>query len=265
MDLQLTGKRAVVTGGSRGIGKAIARQLAREGADVAIGARSVGPLEETAQEIARETGRKIVPITVDTTNVDSIKAFVRKAGDALGGVDICVNSAARVGGATGGIEEIDEIEILKDFEEKVIGYLRVARECVPYMKANNWGRIINISGLAGRNPGTNLSGGSRNAATVNMSKALSNDLGKYGINVTAIYPGQTVTERTYDNLAPRAQSEGKSVEDLLAAQAERSVIRHNVTAEDIAYVVTFVCSPLAISITGEAIAVSGGQSPDVHF
>src|SRR5581483_11070860 len=181
MDLQLTGKRAVVTGGSRGIGKAIARQLAREGVDVAIGARSVGPLEETAQEIARETGRKIVPIVVDTTNVDSIKHFVRNAAEALGGgVDICVNSAARVGGATGGIEEIDEIEILKDFEEKVIGYLRVARECVPYMKANNWGRIINISGLAGRNPGTNLSGGSRNAATVNMTKALSNDLGKYG-------------------------------------------------------------------------------------
>ncbi len=265
MDLQLTGKRAIVTGGSRGIGKAIARQLAREGADVAIGARSEGPLREAAAELAAETGRKIVPVTVDTTDVASIKAFVKQAANALGGVDICVNSAARVGGATGGIEEIDENEILKDFEEKVIGYLRVARECVPYMKAAGWGRIINISGLAGRNPGTNLSGGSRNAATVNMSKALSNDLGKYGINVTAIYPGQTVTERTYDNLAPRAQQEGKSVDDLLAAQAERSVIRHNVTAEDIAYVVTFICSPLAISLTGEAIAVSGGQSPDVHF
>jgi NAD(P)-dependent dehydrogenase (short-subunit alcohol dehydrogenase family) len=265
MDLQLTGKRAVVTGGSRGIGKAIARQLAREGVDVAIGARSQLPLEEAAVELAKETGRKIVPVSVDTTNPESIKAFVRKAADALGGVDICVNSAARVGGATGGIEEIDEIEIMKDFEEKVIGYLRVARECVPYMKTSNWGRIINISGLAGRNPGTNLSGGSRNAATVNMTKALSNDLGKYGINVTAIYPGQTVTERTFDNLAPRARTENTSVDALLAQQAERTVIKHNVTAEDIAYVVTFVCSPLAISLTGEAIAVAGGQSPDVHF
>src|SRR4051794_34020445 len=244
MDLQLTGKRALVSGGSRGIGKAIARQLAREGCDVAIGARSEGPLNATVAEIAAETGRKIVGITVDTTDVNSIKAFAKQAADALGGIDICINSAARVGGATGGIEVIDENEIIKDFEEKVIGYLRVARECVPYMKQGNWGRIVNIGGLAGRNPGTAISGGARNAATVNMSKALSNDLGKYGINVTAISPGQTVTERTYDNLAPQAQTQGKSVDELLAAQAERSVIRHNVTAEDIAYVVTFVCSPL---------------------
>src|SRR5581483_7299232 len=115
MDLQLTGKRAVVTGGSRGIGKAIARQLAREGVDVAIGARSVGPLEETAQEIARETGRKIVPIVVDTTNVDSIKHFVRNAAETpCGGRHICGHPGARVGGATGGIEKIDEIRNPKD-------------------------------------------------------------------------------------------------------------------------------------------------------
>ena len=138
-----------------------------------------------------------------------------------------------------------------------------AKRC--HMKQNNWGRIINISGLAGRNPGTAISGGARNAATVNMTKALSNDLGKYGINVTAIYPGQTVTERTYDTLEAQASQQSTTVEALLEKQAERSVIRHNVTAEDIAHVVTFICSPLAVSITGEAIAVAGGQSPDVHF
>ena len=265
MDLQLTGKRAVVSGGSRGIGKAIALQLAREGCDVALGARTQATLDEAANEIAKETGRKVVGISVDTTDAASIKSFMKQAADALGGIDILINSAARVGGAAGGIEVIDEQEIIKDFEEKVIGYLRTAREAVPYMKQNNWGRIVNISGLAGRNPGTNLSGGARNAATVNVTKALSNDLGKYGINVTAIYPGQTVTERTYETLGAQASQQGTSVEDLLAKQAERSVIRHNVTAEDIAYVVTFICSPLAISLTGEAIAVAGGQSPDVHF
>jgi NAD(P)-dependent dehydrogenase (short-subunit alcohol dehydrogenase family) len=265
LDLQLKGKRAVVSGGSRGIGKAIARQLAREGCSVVLGARTQSTLDGAAAELSKETGSRVAGITVDTTNPDSIRAFMKQAGDAMGGVDILVNSAARVGGAAGGIEVIDEAEIIADFNEKVIGYLRMAREAVPYMKQNGWGRIINISGLAGRNPGTNLSGGARNAATVNVTKALSNDLGKYGINVTAIYPGQTVTERTYDMLGSQASQQGTTVDDLLAKQAERSVIRHNVTAEDIAYVVTFICSPLAISLTGEAIAVSGGQSTDVHF
>ena len=87
MDLELQGKRAIVTGGSRGMGKAIARQLAREGCDVAIGARTAGPLREAAAEIARETGRNIFPLVVDTLNAESIKGFVRDAADALGGLE----------------------------------------------------------------------------------------------------------------------------------------------------------------------------------
>jgi NAD(P)-dependent dehydrogenase (short-subunit alcohol dehydrogenase family) len=152
LDLKLEGKKAIVSGGSRGIGKAIALQLAREGCDVAIGARNEGPLKETVDEIAKATGRKIAGFTVNTLDVGSIKAFVKQSADALGGVDIVINSAARVGGAAGDIEAIDEGEILRDFEEKTIGYLRVAREAIPYMKQNGWGRIINISGLAGRRP-----------------------------------------------------------------------------------------------------------------
>ena len=154
MDLELKGKRAVVSGGSRGIGKAIARELAREGCSVVLGARTKQTLDDAAAEISSETGAKVVGISVDTTDADSIKSFMKLAGDTLGGVDILINSAARVGGAAGGIEVIDENEIIADFTEKVIGYMRMAREAVPYMKQGNWGRIINISGLAGRNPGT---------------------------------------------------------------------------------------------------------------
>jgi NAD(P)-dependent dehydrogenase (short-subunit alcohol dehydrogenase family) len=265
MDLMLEGKPAIVTGGSRGIGKAIARQLAREGCDVVLGARSEGPLKETAEELAKETGRKIVPLTVDTMSVESIKAFVKSAADALGGVDIVVNSAARVGGAQGDIETLDEAEILHDFEEKAIGYLRVAREAIPYMKQAGWGRIINISGSAGRSPGTNLSGGARNAAVIVLNKAWANALGKYNITVNAIYPGLTVTERTYDNLEQQAKTEGKTVEELKQAMDERTLLKHATTAEDIAYFAAFLASPLAIGMTGEAIAVSGGQSVDVHY
>jgi NAD(P)-dependent dehydrogenase (short-subunit alcohol dehydrogenase family) len=265
MDLQLQGKHAIVTGGSRGIGKAIARQLALEGCDVAIGARSEGPLQEAAAELSKESGRKVVALTLDTMSVESIQVFVKKAADSLGGVQVVVNSAARVGGAQGDIETLDEAEILHDFEEKAIGYLRVAREAIPYMKQAGWGRIVNISGSAGRSPGTNLSGGARNAAVVVLTKAWANALGKYNITVNAIYPGLTVTERTYDNLAEQAKREKTTVEALKQALDERTLLKHATTAEDIAYFAAFLCSPLAIGMTGEAIAVSGGQSTDVHY
>jgi NAD(P)-dependent dehydrogenase (short-subunit alcohol dehydrogenase family) len=265
MDLMLEGKRAIVTGGSRGIGKAIARQLAREGCDVALGARTEGPLKEAAAELSKESGRKVVPLTVDTMSIDSIKSFVKSAADSLGGVEIVVNCAARVGGAAGDIETLDEQEILHDFEEKAIGYLRVAREAIPYMKTAGWGRIINISGLAGRAPGTNLSGGARNAATVVLTKAWANALGKYNITANAIYPGLTVTERTYDNLEQQAKTENKTVAELKQALDDRTLLKHATTAEDIAYFAAFLASPLAIGMTGEAIAVSGGQSTDVHY
>ena len=265
MDLQISGKKAIVTGGSRGIGKAIARRLALEGCDVAICARGEGPLKEAATELAKESKRKVVPMTCDTTDPESIKLFVDRSAEALGGIHILVNSAARVGGARGDIETVDPEEVIRDFEEKVIGYIRCAQAAVPYMKQAGWGRIINISGNAGRSPGTQISAGARNAATINLTKALANSLGPSGINVNAIYPGGTVTEVTTERSRERAAREGKTLEALLKEQAENTLIRHLVTAEDIANVVAFLCSPLAIGITGEAIAVNGGGASDVHF
>src|SRR6266404_1970037 len=147
MDLKLQGKKAIVTGGSRGMGRAIARQLAREGCDVAIGARTTGPLCEAAAEIAQETGRRIVPLVVDTLNGESISGFVSQAVDALGGVHILVNSAARVGGTIpDNMDAISDEQIVRDFEEKFLGYYRCAREAAPYMKQAGWGRIINSGG-----------------------------------------------------------------------------------------------------------------------
>ena len=265
MDLQLTGKKAVVTGGSRGIGKAIARQLAREGCDVAICARTDGPLRETATELTAETGRRVLPFVCDTLDPDLIKQFIAAAARDLGGIDILINSAARVGGAPGTFESVPDAEVLRDFEEKVVGYLRCAREAAPHMKRAGWGRIINISGGAGRSPGTAVSGGLRNASTVVLTKSLANTLGPNGITANAIYPGGTLTEATLEQRRQQAQQQGVALEQLLAQQTERSLIRHLVTAADIAYVAAFLCSPLAIGITGEAIAVNGGGSADVHF
>ena len=265
MNLELTGRRAVVTGGSRGIGKAVARRLALEGCDVAICARSEAPLAEAATEIAGETGRRIIPIVCDVMDSESISGFVERSARELGGIEILVNSAARVGGARGDVETVDPSEVMRDFEEKLVGYLRFAQAVLPQMKRAGWGRIVNISGGAGRSPGTQISGGARNAATVNMTKALANSLGASGINVNAVYPGGTVTEVSLERTREQAAREGTTVDALLGAQAERTLIKHMVTAEDIANVVGFLCSPLAIGITGEAIAVNGGASADVHF
>ena len=266
MDLQLQGKKAIITGGSRGMGKAIARQLAREGCDVAIGARAEGPLREAATEIARETGRKIVPLIVDTLSGESIKGFIRQAAGALGGVHILANCAARVGGTIpDSMDAISDEQIVKDFEEKFLGYYRCAREAAPYMKQAGWGRIINLSGGAGRTPGTAISTPARNISSVALTKSLANTLGPFGINVNAIYPGTTITEAVLERHREHAERQGKTLDAYLKELRERSLIRHLVTAEDIAYVVTFLCSPLAIGITGEAIAVSGGGNADMHY
>ena len=265
MDLQLTGKKAIVTGASRGIGRAIARQLALEGCDVAICARTAGPLQEAAAALMHESGRKVIPIVCDTLNADAIKHFVDTAARELGGLHIVINNAARVGGTPGTIETVSDKDVLRDFEEKVVGYLRTVQAAVPYLKQAGWGRIINISGGAGRAPGTGVSGGIRNIGTVNLTKSMANALGPYGINVNAIYPGQTITEATFERYAEQAQRDGTTVEAIHQAADARTVLRHVITATDIGYVVAMLCSPLAIAVHGEAIGLDGGNRADMHY
>jgi NAD(P)-dependent dehydrogenase (short-subunit alcohol dehydrogenase family) len=266
MDLQLRGKKAIVTGGSAGMGKAIARQLAREGCDIAIGARTRARLAEAASAIAQETERMVIPLVVDTLDAESIRLFVRHAGEALGGIHILANCAARVGGTIpDSMETITDEQIVKDFEEKFLGYYRCAREAAPYMKQAGWGRIINLSGGAGRTPGTAISTPARNIASVSLTKSLANTLGPYGINVNAIYPGTTITEAVLARHREQAQRQGKTSDAYLEELRQRSPIHHLVTADEVAQVVTFLCSPLSVSINGEAISVSGGLNADMHY
>jgi NAD(P)-dependent dehydrogenase (short-subunit alcohol dehydrogenase family) len=265
VDLQLTGKKAIVTGGSRGIGRAIARQLALEGCDVAVCARNEERLKQAASELAKESGCKVVPIACDTSSAEAIKRFVDTAAREFGGLHIVINNAARVGGTPGTVENVSDADVLRDFEEKVVGYLRTVQAAVPYLKAAGWGRVINISGGAGRAPGTAVSGGIRNIATVNLTKSMANALGPYGINVNAIYPGQTITEATLERYAEQARREGTTVEALHKAADERTLLKHVVTATDIGYVVAMLCSPRTIGVHGEAIAVDGGNRADMHY
>ena len=266
MDLQLTGKRAIVTGGSRGIGKAIAMALASEGVDVAVAARNEGPLKETAQEIAGKTGRRIVAVTGDTGDDASVKNMVAEAVSRLGGVDILVNNAARPGGQgpVPTLKDITADAFNEDMNVKVMGYLRCAREVAPHMARNGWGRIISISGLAARSSGSTI-GSMRNVAVVAMAKNLADELGPQGINVTVVHPGLTRTEATPGVIARRAAAAGVSEAEIERQMAEGNSVRRIIGAADLANVVVFLASPLSVAINGDAIAAGGGVGRAIYY
>jgi NAD(P)-dependent dehydrogenase (short-subunit alcohol dehydrogenase family) len=265
MDLELAGKKAIVTGGSRGIGKAIARELAREGVDVAIVARGEDALKQTAAELAEDTGRRIVPIVADTASDQAVTSMVDQAVKELGGVDILVNCAAQPGGQAPPpkLAQITDDAFYSDVNVKVMGYLRCAREVAPHLIKNGWGRIINVSGLAARQSGSTI-GSIRNVSVVALTKNLADELGPHGINVCVVHPGLTRTERTAEVVARRAERLAVSTEEAEKRMATNLVGRL-IDAEEIAYVVAFLASPKAVAINGDVIAAGGGAPHAIHY
>jgi len=266
MDLQLNGKRALITGGSKGIGRAIARQLALEGVDLVIAARNAADLDIAERELAAETGRKIVGLCVDTQDDSSVKALVSGTIAALGRLDILVNAAAKPGGQTPPpkLAEITDDLFWDDVDVKVMGYLRMAREAAPHMAAAGWGRIINVSGLAARQAGS-IIGSIRNVAVSALTKNLADELGPKGINVTVVHPGLTRTEKTAPLVAARAASAGVSPEEIERRLAANVTIGRLVDMAEVADVVTFLASPRSVAINGDAIACGGGAIGPIHY
>jgi NAD(P)-dependent dehydrogenase (short-subunit alcohol dehydrogenase family) len=264
MDLELTGKKALITGGSRGIGKAIARELALEGADVVIASRGLEALSETAKELAAETGGKVIPVAIDTSDGQSIIDAVSAANDALGGIDILVNNAAVAGGGPApALESITQETFDADLHVKVLGYIRCAQAVAPIMRESGWGRIINISGMMARQVGSTV-GSIRNVAVVAMARNLAAELGGDGITVNVIHPGMTRTERTPGMIADRAKATGMSEDEVLADLGNNNVGRL-IDASEIAYVATFLASPRSGAITGDVIAAGGGVGSAIHY
>ena len=182
MDLELDGKKAVITGGSRGIGKSIALELASEGVDIAICSRSQEALESTAKEIRKKTGSSVFCSVADTTDEPSVSTFISESASNLGGIDILVNNAAAPGGLVmGALSEASPEDLLLDIDTKIVGYMRVAKHVAPHMTRQGWGRIINIGGLAARSGGA--ISGMRNIALTHFTKTLSNQLGPQGVTV----------------------------------------------------------------------------------
>jgi NAD(P)-dependent dehydrogenase (short-subunit alcohol dehydrogenase family) len=265
MDLQLTGKRAVVTGGSRGIGFAVADTLAAEGADVAVVARDQARLEEAAQRLRRH-GRRVLAVAADTTDDAAVRAMAARVTGELGGVDILVNAAAEAAGPQlpRTLAELTDDHLMAAIDTKVLGYVRTARALAPHMVAQGWGRIINISGLAARSTGT-PSASIRNVAVAALTKNLADELGRSGINVNVVHPGMTVTERTPAVVAANAAAGGISETEAEARMHARVGIGRLVTAAEVADVVAFLASPRSVAINGDAIAAGGGTPGPIHY
>lgn len=272
MDFGLKGRTAIVAGGSRGIGKAIAFELAREGVDVVIASRGKEALEAAAKEIAGATGRKVIPMPCDVTSRQQVDRMVDGAAEALGGLGILVNSASLPGGspnAVGSIETIVDEDLLQDFNIKYMGALRCTRAAIPHMKKAGWGRIINISGTNARTAG-NLSGGARNASLVHLTKTLAVQVGRSGITVNCIHPGITRTERTPKLMAARAAELGVTPEEAerraYAPNSPRgNAIGRMVDASEVAYVAAFLASDKAWAINGELVVATGGAGQSVYY
>ncbi|MEV4173687.1 SDR family oxidoreductase [Nonomuraea sp. NPDC049709] len=259
MDLQLTGRRAVVTGASRGIGWAVGRALAAEGAAVALVARSSRHVEEQAARLSSETGARVIGIAADTGDDASVAAMAEAAVRGLGGVDILVNNAAATN--PGAIPD-DDLEA--EINVKVRGYLRCVRAFTPAMAERGWGRVINIGGLAARQSGS-ITGSIRNVAVAAMTKNLADELGPSGVNVTVVHPGGTRTETMLDIADRWAAASGSTREEVERRMAASVSIGRLVEPEEVASVVAFLASPLSVAINGDAVIASGGTKGPIHY
>ncbi|WP_328767444.1 SDR family NAD(P)-dependent oxidoreductase [Streptomyces sp. NBC_00286] len=264
MDLELGGRTAIVTGGSLGIGKATARELAAEGATVVITARRLPLLESTAKELEAETGGRVVPYVSDTNDTESVRAMVRRVADDLGRIDILVNGAAAPSGLVrNSVEDADPELLLADINTKVVGYFRCAQAVTPHMKAGGYGRIVNIGGLTGRS--SHALSGMRNLAIVHLTKALSDQLGPSGITVNTLHPGVVETEHIHELYKKEAAKRGITAAEVEADFVARTPIRRVLEADEIAQAVCFLASPRAAAITGESLGIDGGLTRGIFL
>jgi 3-hydroxybutyrate dehydrogenase len=263
MDLGLKGKRAIVTGGSLGIGKAIARELAREGVDVAIVARTAAQLDASAKELAGETGGRVIPIAADVTSKEQVDRMVATAAAELGGIHILVNSGSPPGGtATGPIETIVDQDLLDDFNVKYMGALRCARAVIPHLKAQGWGRIINMSSIHGRVAVPNrVDYVTAKHALIGMTRCVALETAETGVTINALMPGWVLTPHAEGQIARQMAETGvsreKAVDELMKV---RQPSHRPIMPADIAAFGVFLCSDAGAHISGAALPIDGTWS-----
>ena len=263
MELELKDKVALVTGASKGIGRAVALALAREGARVALCSRKASDLQDAAARIRQATGAEALCVPGDLSSLAGVEAAVKTTHGRLGRIDILVNNAGAIRG--GDFLTIPDAQWSEDWSLKLLGYIRMARAVFPLMQAQGGGRICNVVGAAARNPTpAYLTGGAANAALINFTKGLADLGGPSKILVTAVSPAATATDRWNDMIKERSVATGKSEDELQADAAKAYALGRIATPEDVADLVAFLVSARGSFLTGICITVDGGATRGVY-
>lgn len=257
MDLGLRGRVALVCGASSGLGKAVAKGLGKEGARLAICARTEEKLQKAAEEIRRDTGAEVLAAPADVSVPQQVKALVQKTVGHFGKLEILVANAG--GPPFGRFLELPEDAWQKALNLNLLSTLHLSREAVPHMKAAGWGRIINVTSFAAKQPqeGLILSNMAR-AGVLGLAKSLANELACSNILVNTVCPGAFETERHLALSQKRAAEEGVPVEQILKARAKDIPLGRFGRPEEFADLVVFLASERASYITGTAIQIDGG-------
>jgi NAD(P)-dependent dehydrogenase (short-subunit alcohol dehydrogenase family) len=259
MDLGLSGKVAVITGGSEGIGKAAARSLAREGARVVICARRAEVLESAAGELSEDTGAEIVPMVADVSRAPDVERLIGSTVERFGGLDILVNNAGTSRAAP--FESVSDEGWQEDLDLKLFGHIRAVRLAIPHLQRGGGGSIVSVLNIGAKQPqAASVPTSVSRAAGMALMKALSRELAPHNIRVNAVLIGLIKSmqhERRWE-----ARTDGQSLEDYYAAMArERAVPLKRVgEAEEVGDLIAMLCSPRAAYLTGVAINMDGGTS-----
>ena len=260
MDLGLVERVAVVTGSSRGIGRACAESLLAEGATVVVSGRDQERLDATVKELGKNG--KVLGVRADLAQDAEARALVDRALDAFGRLDILVNSAATV--IPSEFFAIEEDRWTQIFEEKLNGYARTLRHAVPVMRQRKWGRIVNISGVAARQPHSpTVTVGLNNAAVLNLTKALAAQLAKDGITINAVIPHIIDTDRQAETMSEWAKITGQSEQEVRKERVSKIPLGRMGKPREVGDAVAFLASERASFITGTALHVDGGVTMSI--
>ena len=255
--MKLLDKTAIVTGGGRGIGKAISLMFAREGADISLAARSTDLMMEVSREIAT-LGRRCLVNTTDLTKIDQINGMVKRTCDEFGRIDILVNNSG-VAGPTKYVHEITPQEWDETFDVNLRGAFLCCRAVVPVMIGQGGGKIINIASMTGKRP---LPMRTPYCATkmglIGFTRSVAAELGKFNINVNAICPGAVEGPRIEKVIKDAAAAEGVPEEVVRTRFVSPSPLGRMVSAEDVARLAVFLASDDSRNMTGQDINVTAG-------
>lgn len=258
MDLHLRDKVAIVTGASKGIGRSTAEYLTGEGADVVITARTPGPLENAAKELAANTDRQVVPMVGDMSRTEDVERCVAATIERFGHVDVLVTCA---GSSPGGLlEDLTEEQWMSSLNLKFMGYVRGVRAVIGHMRERGEGAIVLVVGNDGLKPSYwEMTAGVANAADINFASSVAEQYGRYGVRINTVNPGPVNTDR-WDGLE-KAFARDKQVDQQRAHElAEQSIPFGRICEpEEVAALAAFLASPKASFINGAHIPIDGAQ------